>query len=1094
MPSSSSVAIQDFTGKTEILTQILPRVEVLSEAIRPIPGPNPPRVRGYEILSLVGSGGMGIVYKARHRDLNRIVALKTIRCGALADPEFRERFRAEAEAVARLQHPNIIQVFEIGMAEPLDGEFFARPFISLEFVDGGSLAGRTGRPQPSLWVAKIVEKLASAIHSAHQQGVIHRDLKPANVLLTRDDEPKVADFGMAKQIESERDETGRFVTQTGIVMGTPEYMAPEQASGAKPTPAIDIYALGVILYELLTARVPFQGATPVDTMTIARQQEPVSPRRLQPGLSRDWETICLKCLEKDPAKRYATALALAEDLCRLQDGRTILARRVSEWEKGSRWCRRNPLPTLLLAGIVATFVISFALIAHSYWQAELAWHNETVQRQDAERKEKAERWERYRANLTAAASSLDVFDAGGALRNLRASPEEHRNWEWYHLYSRTDLAQSAHLIKDASISRRFISGDGSRVIMLGDGEFVRVMSTVTGQIAKLKFPTKGIKAAWFSRNSKFVAYPVGDDSIEVWDTKADSVRIIRHGHTSRPHWMELSADGSRLATKADDHMVRVWDTGTVRSVCTIAPQPGNLASAVLSPNGKRLVISRKAPCEYSLWDVETGVMVSTLPGLELGLQGIQFSWDDTRFATVASFPRNEVKLWSSESGKLMGIMNGHENTVVYCIFSPDDTRLASCSLDQTVRLWDAITCRPIAALTGHKGCVYHAAFSHDGNRLVSASQDHTLRLWDARSGAPLNVLPGHTAELASVAYTPDGKMIVSLGRDAEVRLWDTRLIEWDGFLRGHTKFIYGVAYHPDGKRMISGGWDGTARVWDEATGRQLLLLHHGENAIVTAIAVHPDGTLLASRSVEAVHLWDLNSGREIHRWKTASDGWRHTRLAFSPKGDVLASGGEEDRIHLWDVNSRRELATLRGQGDVVRDVAFSPDGHWLASACESGDRSIRIWSIAEKKQVQRLEGHTECVYALSFNANGKLLASGAKDGTARLWNTETWTEIARLKHGSNIYGVAFTPDGTRLACACANNAIRIWDLATHQEIVDLRGHNAYVHSVAFSPDGKRLLSGSGDFTLRIWDTTRPQDQATGWEGARQNISVHNLEK
>ncbi|QJW93649.1 serine/threonine-protein kinase [Frigoriglobus tundricola] len=278
-----------------------------------------PRVRGYEIVGVVGCGGMGVVYEARHRDLNRRVAIKTLKGEALADPEFRERFRAEAGAIARLQHPNIIQVFEVGTVDTQPFETHPSPFIALEFVDGGSLAERTRAPQPPRYAAEMVKTLARAAHAAHRLGVIHRDLKPANVLLTRGGEPKIADFGIAKQIgddpgASDRAPRAGTVTRAGTVMGTPEYMAPEHLNGREATPAVDVYALGVILYELLTARVPFQGATFTDTMLLAMRQEPVPPRRLQPGIPRDLETICLKCLEKDPKKRYASAEALADDL------------------------------------------------------------------------------------------------------------------------------------------------------------------------------------------------------------------------------------------------------------------------------------------------------------------------------------------------------------------------------------------------------------------------------------------------------------------------------------------------------------------------------------------------------------------------------------------------------------------------------------------------------------------------------------------------------------------------------------------------------------------------------------------------------------
>jgi serine/threonine protein kinase len=308
--------VRDDAAKTDLLSPL----GTQSKSADVVSDPDWPRVQDYDILSVIGFGGMGIVYKARHRELHRTVALKMLRGSALTDPEYRERFRAEAEAVARLQHPNIIQVFEIGAVEPLPGEVHPSPFISLEFVDGGNLSLRTGTPQSPQYAAEIVEKLARAAHSAHRLGVVHRDLKPANVLLTRDGEPKIADFGLAKQLAAERDSAGRFLTQAGVIMGTPEYMAPEQIEGAPAAPAIDIYALGVILYELLTTRVPFHGATPAETMDLTRRQEPVSPRRLMPTAAPylAWHSIATERASPPPARITRSVCGTSPSATRLR--------------------------------------------------------------------------------------------------------------------------------------------------------------------------------------------------------------------------------------------------------------------------------------------------------------------------------------------------------------------------------------------------------------------------------------------------------------------------------------------------------------------------------------------------------------------------------------------------------------------------------------------------------------------------------------------------------------------------------------------------------------------------------------------------------
>jgi serine/threonine protein kinase len=317
-------------------------------------GDVPARVQipGYEVLGLLGKGGMGVVYKARQVSLDRIVALKMILHAEHAGSAERQRFQAEAEAAARLQHPNIVQVFEVGTHDGL-------PFLTLEYCPGGSLAQRLdGVPWPIRESAHVVETLAGAAQAAHAARVVHRDLNPANVLLTATGQPKITDFGLAKLLG----EQGR--TQTGAVVGTPSYMAPEQASGkAKEVgPAADIYALGAILYALLTGRPPFKAATPLDTILQVAANEPVPVRRLRPQVPRDLETICHKCLEKDPAKRYASADALAEDLQHFLAGEPIRAMPISRWERALKWARRRPAAAIAAATSATALVCLIILM------------------------------------------------------------------------------------------------------------------------------------------------------------------------------------------------------------------------------------------------------------------------------------------------------------------------------------------------------------------------------------------------------------------------------------------------------------------------------------------------------------------------------------------------------------------------------------------------------------------------------------------------------------------------------------------------------------------------------------------------------------
>lgn len=1015
----------------------------------------------YEVLSEVGRGAMGVVYKARHARLNRIVALKVTRSAAGPRREESERrFLAEATAVARLDHPQIVPVYEVG-------EVKGYSFFAMAFVEGSTLHQAIARgPRPQRDAAELIRQVAGAIAYAHRQGVIHRDLKPENILLDSAGRPRITDFGIAKF----EDET-QPMTLKGEILGTPGYMAPEQAMGnaERIGPRSDVYAIGATLYCLLTGRPPFQSANPLDTLRQVLESDPVSPRKLNPAVDRDLETICLKCLENRPERRYASAQALSEDLTRYLDQQPILARPVNAAEKGVRWCRRNPLLASMIAGASAVVAAAFVLVSWSYWNA-------TQASEEAKRHEKAERWERYRANLLSV-SSAHASRFGPLVRGaLDSAPPEHRNWEWHHFRNQLDGSQRVWDLDNANVPQSEFLGNAP-VVVKPDRMVTLGVDAVRPQALPTVVKPAGRDHALLVQNTdgRWAFHSAGDAEWGIWDAAGARQRSKLVGESDWFRYVEFSPDGERLHALSADWRLRSWDAATGKLARTSPPLdvPRKPISVSMSGHYCLLVCSDDAG---HLFDNATGKLLHVLRGPFRLLRWVAFDRQGTRILTSEPYPNNVMHLWDAHTGKKIAVMKGHRNEAAPVVFSPDGSRIASCSFDRTVRLWDGKTGAPIAKLQGHNGRVYVAAFRPDSRRLVSGSEDGTLRLWDAETGDELAVLAGHSTAIRRVHYSANGKSLLSWG-DQTLRLWDEAKAERSGVLRGHTDFVYGAVFHPDGRRVVSASWDGSVRVWNASNAEEEARFEIAGKPILTAVAVHPDGRWAAVRARDnSVQLLDLKERSVAHRWKLHTDDFLDSRVAFSPRGDLVASGSKGGAVHVWETESRKEIATLPHADGTPHDLVFGPDGRWLAAGLGNPGREVRIWDPRTGETIRSLSGHSAEVYSLAVSKDGKLLASAGRDGLTILWNAETWKELGRMKQGCAVYGLALTPDGKRLAAGCEDSIIRLWDVATRQDVAELRGHADYVYMLAFSPDGTRLVSGSGDFTLRIWDTLSPAER------------------
>jgi WD40 repeat protein len=829
-----------------------------------------PCVPGYEVLHELGRGSFGVVYQARQAGLNRVVALKVVLAGVHAGPEELERFRREAEAMARLQHPNIVQVHEVG-------EHDGRPFFSMEFCPGGSLADKLGgTPLPARQGAELVQTLARALHAAHGQGVVHRDLKPANVLLGADGQPKVADFGLAKRLDG-----ALPPTVSGAILDTPSYMAPEQAGGRSKAvgPATDVYALGAVMYECLTGRPPFMGPTPLDTLLQVLADEPVPPRRLQPGLPRDLETVCLTCLQKEPGKRYATAHDLAEDVRRFLGGEPVVARPVGVLGRAWRWARRRPAAAALLA---VSALAALALVGggvagyYSTWlrdsNARLVGALDEAGRQrdraDKARGE-AEEARREKESLLYLMSSREAHtawrenDVQRADDILRGCRPQQPPWEWCYLHRLCHselLTLQGHAGEVKSVAW---SPDGTRLASASYDRAVQIWDARTGQRAPtaLLGHTNAVFGVAWSPDGTRLASASDDQTVRVWDTRTRRETLTYRGHTGMVYGVAWSPDVTRLASASQDRTVRVWDTKTGQDALSLKGHTAQVFPVAWSPDGGRLA-SGSTDKTVKVWDAKVGQEALSLKGHTDVVYGLAWSPDGTRLAS-ASWDKT-VKIWDARTGLEALSPEGHRDRVWGVAWSPDGTRLASASggLDDKkqsygeVKVWDARTGQEALAFKGHVYPVRCVAWSPDGTRLASACNGEMVKVWDARTGQEVLPPQGHTRDVAGVAWSPDGTRLAGASNDRTVKVWDARTGQEALSLQGHTSAVWGVAWSPDGTRLASGSLDQTVRVWDTRTGQELLTLRgHGDG--VAAVAWSPDGTRLASTSGDrTVKIWD----------------------------------------------------------------------------------------------------------------------------------------------------------------------------------------------------------------------------------------------
>jgi len=1047
---------------------------------------SPPTTFGdYEILAEIARGGMGVVYRARHKRLNRTVALKMILSGQFASPDQVKRFYTEAEAAAQLEHSGIVPIHEIG-------EHDGRHFFSMAYVDGQSLQARLkSGPLSPREASQIVKAIAEAVHFAHQKGIVHRDLKPQNILLDQLGAPKITDFGLAKRLDS-----AEGLTTTGDVLGTPNYMAPEQASGKihELGPLVDVYALGAILYATLTGRPPFQAATLPETLRQVIEQEPAPPSLLNRATPHDLETICLKCLQKEPARRYASASSLADDVGRYLRGEAIHARPVSRLERSVRWCRRNPVVASLVSAI-ALFLVATSIISPivALRMSELATDAKNKAESEAELKGKAQ----------AAAKSEQEAKTAAIKKG-----EELRNY-----LSRQYVANGAQAIEEGDYSRALLWFIKALELDEEDqerqhdhrvrlGVTWRSMPRVTGFFLH-DGPIRSARANGQQTRLVTASY---DGTARIWNLLTGDPQGIVLQHGGYVYDAEFSPDGKLVATGSADGTARVWNAETGEAVTMPLEHGFSVREVAFSPDSQRLLTMCGTPNHWSppptgidphkdapdrpdlprgaIWEIASATATPLeLPANAQGFAAVYSPSGDRVAVALAA----KVLMFDAATGKLSASLE-HSGTILDIQWSPDAGKLVAVRYDPNAaggdwaHIWDMKTHQPVGAPL----LVDDAVAFEDNDTLLLGG-----RLWDIASGKVIRTEIESMSSLASrlkrkktawyLVNKRDGVVLVDSadaswsiaafhsksahralvlehGRKVAISTSDRcGICLWD--VSGQAAIArpllhplgpaVSLAISPDGNRVATGDFSGGARVWDTASGKPVSpwLLHPvaGERAVVTTAA-------------------------STRPWSSESPASQTVFVAFSPDGTLLATGGRDGKVQLWRTNDFQARGAPLVHTGYIANLVF-PTPHTVLTAVRGerdGRAFVQAWDIdSGRPRWAPIDNHYRGHY-LAVDPQGKRFAMGNASFEVRIGNLETGELLDKeTKHSFFIQQMKFSPDGDVLVSTGGDGFARAWDTSSGRELQRWM-HSGPVRATAISPDGRTVVTG-GDYGSRFWD-------------------------
>lgn len=1036
-------------------------------------------IPGFTILTKLGEGGMGVVYHARDVKLNRDVALKVAPADTLAGSREMIRFLSEAQMLASIVHPHVVRVLEYG-------EHAGRPYLAMEYLTGGTLADRlqNGAMTPAA-AASLIRETALAVHAAHAAGIVHRDLKPRNILFDAAGEPNVTDFGIAKRSASE-------LTATQEVMGTPAYMAPEQAKGGTKFvgPAADIWALGAILYECITGVRPFTGAGINSVLYRVVHDDPKTPRTLRAAISPDLERICLKCLRKEPADRYATAEALAEDLDNFIHGRPISVRQPGLAERTLRWARRDPSrATAYALTAVVIGLIALGTVLGLFWQkAEQARGFAVIARDQAD--EARKRTEEAHAQLDLEKTKSDRLAAEALLerdaaKKARAEEEEAKK------SAEKAREQEAAARKEEAAARKEVEKaleksdriEYSKIVDLAHREFLVNNAERSRELLPL-CPPKFRGWEW-----DFVTRLCGPN-----------VAAYIGEHTGPLGSANYNADGTLVLTASADGTARIWDATSGRSVITIKAGKAPLTAARFSPDGSQAATA-SMDGTVKVWNAKTGDLIVSIPAHAPVAVSVAYSPDGTKLLSTGW--DKTAKIWNAKSGEAIATMGGGGLGYRSAVFNHDGSRVLTAGVDGAARLWDPATQKEVATLRGLPLPLEAAVYNRDGSRILIAWSDGSVRVWDVakeEEAAAINVGLGG---IVDSAINEDGRTVATAGLDGIVRIWDVDTSKETSSFKVHRNGLATVAFHPNGGCILTGDLNGNARAWDLARPPEEIELVSRDRGL-ECLAVSPDGRRVAARKTDG-SLGVIDGVK----WQPLKESeGAYTAAAFNKDGTRLALAGEKGSNGLWNPATGERLgriadvdddftcaahtrdgfvlatskgsaylmtetgpATLCFRGPVKPVKAIAVDRDGLIAAAVYADGTGTVWQINGRTIAEFLDPH-DGFNSVDFFPDGKHVVTGGLRGTVRLWNAETGKDAGTLSGGRPIgIVVAVNPDGTRILTGSPNGKVRLWDVASGAEVFEREVVRGRLDCVAFTPDGCKIIAGATGSKVLLWDAT-----------------------